>query len=88
MPGIAVLREGRMAIEYPEKRLAGMQHRFSRLRPVEVGDVCSSCGQDCDGEGFVSTHEGSRHYAVRVWDKPFCARGKCYYALWKAFSGG
>jgi hypothetical protein len=71
-------------IVYSEKSLAAMSHRLSRLKPVEPGDVCCNCGGDCDDHGFAV---GNFH-AVRVNGHPICARGKCYDAQMKEYTGG
>lgn len=68
-------------IVYSEKALESMAHRFSRLKPIELGDACCNCGQDCDGDGFVV---GPFH-ARRVNGHPLCAR--CYSAQIEEYIG-
>ena len=65
------------AILYDDKRMEAMSHPYSRLKPIEPGDTCCNCGQDCDGEGF----SGSGGFiARRVNGHPLCARSRCYSA--------
>lgn len=70
-------------ILYSEKALANMSHPLSRLKPVEPGDRCCNCGEDCDMEGFAQGY----FHAVRVNGHPFCARGRCYGAHLAEFTG-
>jgi hypothetical protein len=70
-------------IVYSEKQTASMAQRFSRLKPVEPGDVCCHCRQDCDGEGFSIANAT----AYRINGHPLCARPKCYDARMSEFSG-
>lgn len=70
-------------ITYSEKKLDSMSSPYSRLKPIEPGDICCNCGRDCDGEGFVMGH----FHAVRVNGHPFCARGRCYAAQIDEFIG-
>ena len=61
-------------VSYGAAQLEHMEHPLSRLKPIEPGDTCCNCGQDCDGEGFASGH----FLAHRVNGHPFCARPGCY----------
>jgi len=70
-------------IIYSEKQAASMALRFSRLKPVEPGDLCCNCRLDCDEEGFAN---GTAH-AYRINGHPFCARAGCYDARMDEFSG-
>jgi len=70
-------------ILYSEKQLANYSHRLSRLKPVEPGDMCCSCGDDCDGPGFAV----GEFHALRINGHPICARGSCYGAQIAEFSG-
>lgn len=70
-------------IAYSARQLESYAHPGSQLKPVEPGDTCCSCGQDCDGAGFAWEH----FTAVRVHGHPFCARANCYYAKMTEFAG-
>ena len=70
-------------ITYDEKTLATMNGPYSKLKPIEPGDTCCNCGDDCDGEGFVV----GKFRAMRVNGHPFCSRGGCYPAQIEEFVG-
>lgn len=70
-------------IYYTDKQLGDMSQRYSRLKPVEPGDVCCNCGGDCDGDGFAWQNFTAR----RVNGHPLCARVKCLAAQMNEFSG-
>jgi hypothetical protein len=70
-------------IFYADDSLKTMQHRYSRLKPIEPGDVCCNCGLDCDGPGFSI----SIFKAYRVQGHPICARFKCHDAKMDEFVG-
>ena len=70
-------------ITYSEKQLATFARKFSKLKAIQPGDVCCSCGLDCDGEGF----HPDRWIALRVNGHPLCGRPKCYDAAWDEFMG-
>jgi hypothetical protein len=70
-------------ILYSEKALVSMTHRLSKLKPIEPGDRCCNCGEDCDGEGFAI----GKFNAVRINGHPLCARGRCYGAQLSEFAG-
>lgn len=72
-------------ILYSDRQLQNFSHHLSRLKPVEAGDRCCHCGQDCDGEGFAAA--GTNAVAVRVNGHPICARFSCYGAKWDEFNG-
>lgn len=61
-------------IFYTEFELGAMVHKYSRLKPIEPGDLCCNCRLDCDGEGFSQAN----FKAYRIQGHPLCARGKCY----------
>jgi len=71
-------------LAYTEKQLASMANRFSRLKPVEPGDLCCNCGESCEGEGFAQVNAN----AYRINGHPLCARAGCYYARFQEFGGG
>lgn len=84
---MAEVRDGPLpplkGILYSDKQLRSFAHHYSRLKPVEPGDRCCHCGQDCDGEGFANAH----FTAHRVQGHPFCSRFSCYGAKWDEFNG-
>jgi hypothetical protein len=69
---------------YTARQLETMKLQYSRFKPIEPGDLCCNCRQDCDGEGFSSSPNFT---AYRVNGHPICARGKCYDARIDEFSG-
>lgn len=60
-------------IYYPDTILKAYSHPLSRLKAVEVGDVCCNCGGDCDQEGFA----WKNFTAKRINGHPLCSRPKC-----------
>jgi hypothetical protein len=74
-----------MAFTYPDRVLDSMESRYSVLQPIQPGDVCCSCGRDCDGEGFAHTLGTALSYAYRVFGHPICGRLSCYQARWDEF---
>ena len=68
---------------YSEGQLANMAQKWSRLKPIEPGDLCCHCRQDCDGEGFSV----AQFTAARVRGHPMCARPACYDARMDEFVG-
>jgi hypothetical protein len=73
----------RPGICYTGKQLTTMGSKFSRLKPVEPGDLCCHCGADCDGEGFAS----GLQTAARINGHPICARPSCYIARLSEYGG-
>jgi len=71
-------------ISYTEKQLASFAHKFSRLKPIEAGDLCCNCGLDCDGEGFANF---ATFMAYRINGHPICSRPKCTDAAWDEYHG-
>lgn len=71
-------------IHYTDWQLRSYAHRYSRLKPIEPGDLCCHCGLDCDGAGFAPAAIGC---AVRVNGHPLCGRGSCYWSHLDEFSG-
>jgi hypothetical protein len=61
-------------IWYSNFEIASMMHRYSRLKPIEPGDLCCNCRKDCDREGFSV----AEFKAYRINGHPLCARGTCY----------
>ena len=70
-------------IAYSDRQLRSMEPRYSMLKPIEPGDTCCHCRQDCDGDGFSA---GS-FTAYRVRGHPICARSKCHDAKMDEFVG-
>lgn len=70
-------------IAYSEFELLTMEHRNSRLKPIEPGDLCCNCLLDCDSEGFSV----AQFKAYRINGHPLCARGKCYDQHMHEFCG-
>lgn len=70
-------------ILYSDRQLRSFANRYSRLQPIEPGDLCCHCGKDCDGEGFATGHST----AFRIFGHPFCARFSCYGPRWDEFNG-
>ena len=68
---------------YSASQIAGMALRYSRLQPIQPGDLCCHCRQDCDGEGFSY----AQFTAARVRGHPICARATCYDARMDEFTG-
>jgi hypothetical protein len=73
-------------ILYSARQLESYAHPLSRLKAVEPGDLCCSCGRDCDGVGFANSSTSA--VAVRIHGHPLCARASCYLARWDEFRGG
>jgi hypothetical protein len=83
---MAEVRDGPLPagkILYSEKQLQSYAGRYSRLKPIQPGDLCCHCGLDCDGDGFARY----TWTAARVYGHPICARGSCYGAKWDEFNG-
>jgi hypothetical protein len=69
---------------YTDKQLRAMEHKYSRLKPVEPGDLCCNCGGDCwDSEGLT---RGIFH-AYRINGHPICVRDKCYAVQMQEYGG-
>ena len=68
---------------YSERQIQGMTLKYSYLKPIEPGDLCCHCQQDCDGPGFSV----AGFTAYRVRGHPFCARPLCYEAHLDEFTG-
>lgn len=79
-----IVTEPRPVTGYSESQLEGMNLKYSRLKPIQPGDVCCNCGLDCDGPGFSSPPTST---ASRVRGHPLCARPTCYYAKRAEFAG-
>jgi hypothetical protein len=74
-----------VALDYPDNVLGSMASRYSALQPIEAGDVCCSCGKDCDDEGFSQPLGTATHYAHRIHGHPICGRLSCYQAKWDEY---
>jgi hypothetical protein len=72
-------------LAYPERHLESMASQYSALQPIEPGDVCCSCQNDCDGEGFSQSLGSATAYAHRIFGHPICARLGCYQAKWDEY---
>jgi hypothetical protein len=70
-------------ILYSDRQLQSFAHRYSRLKPIQVGDRCCHCGGDCDGEGFANASNG---VSLRINGHPLCSRFSCYGARWDEFN--
>ena len=70
-------------IAYSEKQIVNLARKYSRLTPIEPGDVCCNCGEDCDGDGFA----WGSFTAYRVNGHPLCSRPKCKQAQWDEYLG-
>jgi hypothetical protein len=71
-------------IFYSDRQLTDMSRAATRLKPIEPGDLCCNCGQNCDdGEGFCSN---VNFIAYRINGHPICAREKCWDARMAEFT--